>query len=172
MFVKLLRKVRPADKVVAAGVGVTDSTEADYYEIKDNPELNTFSAEQVEKLRHGNNKNVVERVTKMPLININRLIADNLGSAPDLLSTDIEGLGRRYHPFTGSDALSSRRHLLRRSGFFREWWSVRDLEIPYPSRLHSAWRIHGQFRLRRCAAIERVVKPRQFVFVMSANYRG
>jgi Methyltransferase FkbM domain len=37
-------------------------------------------------------ESVVERVLKMPLININRLIAENLASAPDLLSIDVEGL--------------------------------------------------------------------------------
>jgi FkbM family methyltransferase len=92
MFVKMLRADRPGDKVVAAGIGVTETAEADYYEIKDNPELNTFSPQQVEMLQRGKTESVVERVVKMPLININRVIAEHLGSAPDLLSTDIEGL--------------------------------------------------------------------------------
>ena len=35
---------------------------------------------------------MLERVVKMPLISINRLIAEKLGAAPDLLSTDVEGL--------------------------------------------------------------------------------
>ena len=34
----------------------------------------------------------MERVVKMPLLNINRVIAEQLGKAPDLISTDIEGL--------------------------------------------------------------------------------
>ena len=74
------------------GVGVTDATEADYYEIKGNPMLNTFSPDQVKMLQQGQSESVVERVRKMPLININRLIAEQLGKAPDVLSTDIEGL--------------------------------------------------------------------------------
>ena len=44
---KKLRDYRSGDKVVEAGVGVTDQTEADYYEIKGNPMLNTFSPDQV-----------------------------------------------------------------------------------------------------------------------------
>ena len=89
---KKLRDYRPGDTVVEAGVGVTDATDADYYEIKGNPMLNTFSADQVKMLQQGKSENVVERVRKMPLININRLITEQLGKAPDVLSTDIEGL--------------------------------------------------------------------------------
>src|SRR4029077_8382106 len=73
---KKLRDYRPGDIVVEAGVGVTDAVDADYYEIKGNPMLNTFSPEQVERLQKGKTESVVERVRKMPLININRLIAD------------------------------------------------------------------------------------------------
>src|SRR5215813_8721308 len=42
VFVKLLRKFRPHDIVVQAGIGVADTPQADYYEIKGNPMLNTF----------------------------------------------------------------------------------------------------------------------------------
>ena len=92
LFVEMLRRQRPKDVVVAAGIGVTDAVDADYYEIRENPLLNTFSPEQVAMLQKGKTESVVARVSKMPLININRAIADNLGKAPDLLSTDIEGL--------------------------------------------------------------------------------
>jgi len=91
-FAKKLRDYRPGDKVVEAGVGVNDATEVDYYEIKGNPMLNTFSPDQVKMLQQGKSESVVERVRKMPLININRLITEQLGKAPDILSTDIEGL--------------------------------------------------------------------------------
>ena len=93
MFVKMLREQRPNDKVLAAGIGVTDAAEADYYEIKGNPALNTFSPDQVAMLKKERGPDAVERVTKMPLVNINRAITEHLGGvAPDLLSTDIEGL--------------------------------------------------------------------------------
>jgi FkbM family methyltransferase len=87
-----LRATRPGDIVVQAGIGVTDQAEADYYEIKDNPMLNTFSAGQVAALEQARGEPVVERVVKMPLITINDAIARHLGQAPDVLSTDVEGL--------------------------------------------------------------------------------
>ena len=92
MFADLLRRQRPRDVVVEAGIGVTDVMEADYYEIKENPMLNTFSAEQVQRLQAGKAESVVARKVKMPLLNINRVIQDHLGKAPDLLSTDVEGM--------------------------------------------------------------------------------
>jgi FkbM family methyltransferase len=91
-FVKMLREWRPGDTVIQAGIGVHDEAQADYYEIKGNPMLNTFSPETVENLQKGKTENVVERVVKVPLININRVIAEHFGSAPDLISTDVEGL--------------------------------------------------------------------------------
>ena len=87
-----LRRYRPNDVIVEAGVGVTDEASADYYVIRDAPMRNTFSKEDVEYLRKRAGREVVERVMKMPLIALNRLIAEKLGAAPDLLSTDVEGL--------------------------------------------------------------------------------
>ena len=92
VFVALLRERRPRDTVVQAGIGVTDAVEADYYEIRGNPMLNTFSPQQVVHLQKGKTESVVERIVKMPLLNINRVIAEQLGRAPELISTDIEGL--------------------------------------------------------------------------------
>lgn len=83
---------RPNDVIVAAGVGVTDETAADYYVIRGEPMRNTFSKDDVEYLRKREGHEVVERVMKMPLIAMNRLIAEHLGHAPDLLATDVEGL--------------------------------------------------------------------------------
>ena len=91
-YVRQLREKRPRDKVVPAGIGVDDTEAADYFEIKGAPMLNTFSAEQAEYLKKQQGR-VVERVSKMPLININRVIREQLADrTPDLLSTDIEGL--------------------------------------------------------------------------------
>jgi len=87
-----LRLKRPGDTVIEAGIGVDDVAEADYYEIKGNPMLNTFSAAQVARLQRGQTESVVERVVKKPLLDLNRVIAERLGRAPDLLSTDVEGL--------------------------------------------------------------------------------
>ncbi len=91
-FAELLRRRRPRDIVVEAGIGTADAAAADYYVIRDNPMLNTFSREQVEALRRAQHREVVERVVQMPLISLNRLMAEHLGAAPDVLSTDVEGL--------------------------------------------------------------------------------
>jgi FkbM family methyltransferase len=91
-FQSRLHRYRPHDVIVKAGVGVTEETAADYYVIRGAPMRNTFSKDDVEFLRKRAGHEVVERVLKMPLISINRLIAEKLGAAPDLLSTDVEGL--------------------------------------------------------------------------------
>jgi len=87
-----LHRSRPRDVVVNAGVGVSDATEADYYLIRGAPMRNTFSKGNVDYLRKLRGQEVVERVIKMPLISINRLMAEYLRSTPDLLSIDVEGL--------------------------------------------------------------------------------
>lgn len=87
-----LHLYRPRDVIVNAGVGVTDESSADYYVIRDAPMRNTFSKDDVAYLRKRAGHEVVERVMKMPLVSINRVIAEHLGAAPDLLSTDVEGL--------------------------------------------------------------------------------
>lgn len=91
-YARKLRRYRPRDIVVDVGVGVTDAKEADYYVIRGRPTLNTFSLEEVARLRGSAREEVVEQVLKMPLISINRLISTYLGKAPDLLSIDVEGL--------------------------------------------------------------------------------
>jgi FkbM family methyltransferase len=90
-YVAKLRAQRPNDVVVAAGIGIGRETEADYYEIRGHPPLNTFSPGVVEELRKQLGVEV-ERVVKMPLLNVNEVIATHLGRAPDLLSIDVEGL--------------------------------------------------------------------------------
>ncbi|MBE3134240.1 MAG: hypothetical protein IMZ55_12250, partial [Acidobacteria bacterium] len=50
-LIEKLKSVRPGDVVVNAGVGVTDTSEADYYVIRDQWPLNTFSPEDVAILR-------------------------------------------------------------------------------------------------------------------------
>ena len=91
-LVKALKTVRPDDVVVNAGVGVKDSSEADYYVIRDQWPLNTFSPEDVAIIRKRYKDDPVEKVIKMPLIQINRLLAEHFTTAPDLMSIDIEGL--------------------------------------------------------------------------------
>jgi FkbM family methyltransferase len=91
-LVASLKSVRPGDVVVNAGVGVKDSSEADYYIIRDQWPLNTFSPEDVAYIRKRHKDDPVEKVIKMPLIQINRLLAEHFTTAPDLMSIDIEGM--------------------------------------------------------------------------------
>lgn len=89
-YVARLRRVRPRDTVVAAGIGVGDAREADYYIFKDNPWVNTFSSESAEFRQK--NGDELERIEKMPLVPINTVIAEHLRAAPDYLSIDAEGM--------------------------------------------------------------------------------
>jgi len=92
-YVERLKQRRPNDTVVAAGVGVDDAQEADYYVMREHPMLNTFSRDDVAIRQKSHPESVVEKTLKMRLIQINHLIETYLGGkAPDLLSIDIEGL--------------------------------------------------------------------------------
>ncbi len=85
-----LRRERPEDKVLVAGIGIDDTPAADYY-VMNIDELNTFDKGQAEHLERAGQK--ILHVVKMPLVNINRVIADHFGgAAPDYLSIDIEGM--------------------------------------------------------------------------------
>lgn len=89
----LLQRVRPRDVVVGAGIGVTAQTEADYYVIApDEGQLNTFSREQAETLvAKSKGRYRIERVMKIPLLNINDLMLKHWNGPPNLLSLDTEG---------------------------------------------------------------------------------
>jgi FkbM family methyltransferase len=91
-FVRKLRAVRPRDIVVPVGIGIDATEAADYFVVRDRPPLNTFSAEAAEELRQREGADVIERVLRIPLVPVNRIIEEHFGTAPDLLSIDIEGL--------------------------------------------------------------------------------
>ena len=56
--------------------------------------MNTFSREQADAVvAKFQGQRRIEKVLKMPLVNINRIIADHFGGkAPDFVSVDTEGL--------------------------------------------------------------------------------
>ncbi|MEM6291498.1 MAG: FkbM family methyltransferase [Myxococcota bacterium] len=87
---KMLAEVRPKDVVVNAGVGIGEATEADYYLIKDRPQLNTFSKAQVD--RYVAEGGTLEKTVPMKLERIDALIESHFKTAPDFLSIDVEGL--------------------------------------------------------------------------------
>jgi FkbM family methyltransferase len=91
-----LEKVRPRDKTLNAGVGLSaEPTTGDYYLIAGPSAglLNTFSKEDAEELqRKSPGQKVIEKVIKMPLLNINTIMQEHLGGAPNFLSIDTEGM--------------------------------------------------------------------------------
>jgi FkbM family methyltransferase len=87
-----LRSVRPEDRTLAAGIGVADAKEADYY-IMTHHSWNTFSKEEAEhQTQESGGKIRIKEVIKMPLLNINSVIERYLRVAPTFLSVDTEGL--------------------------------------------------------------------------------
>jgi len=91
-----LRAERPRDKVLNAGIGVGDEpTEADFYQFSiENSGLSTFSkevAEHWQTVGMGGILRKIEKVIKLPLLNINKVIEDNFNECPDLISIDAEG---------------------------------------------------------------------------------
>ncbi len=86
-----LRTVRPRDTTLTAGIGVTAVREADYY-LMTEPSWNTFSKEEADhqtKITNGRIK--VEKVVKMPLLDINDVMQEHFNGAPSFLSIDAEG---------------------------------------------------------------------------------
>ena len=87
-----LREVRPKDTLLNIGIGTTDQAQADYY-VMSGAWLNTFSKEQAERVVSSpGSMNRIEKVLKMPLVNINKIIHEHFQGAPDFVSIDTEGL--------------------------------------------------------------------------------
>jgi FkbM family methyltransferase len=89
-LIPIIKKVRPEDKVINAGVAVGEMKEADFY-IFDVKGLNTFDKSEAEKRATYGTFKIME-VEMVPLITINQIIKDNFTTYPDFLSIDIEGL--------------------------------------------------------------------------------
>jgi FkbM family methyltransferase len=87
-----LRKVRPKDVVLEVGVGVTEQTDADYFVIAGDGQLNTFSKKQAETLAKIYKNRNTTAVLKRSLVKINDIIEKNFKASPDILSIDVEGL--------------------------------------------------------------------------------
>lgn len=87
-----IRAVRPEDTTLEAGIGVTAEREADYFIMSDSA-WNTFSkaeADHMTRVTAGQIK--VEKIIKMPLLDINDVMARYFGKAPAYVSIDAEGL--------------------------------------------------------------------------------
>ncbi|MFT7621328.1 MAG: FkbM family methyltransferase [Myxococcota bacterium] len=94
-FADMLKARRPEDTTLNIGIGFSDKTEeADYYVIKGDGALNTFSPEQVARYKAAKDgADAVVEVRKMPLVPVNEVLAKHFdGKAPDIFSIDVEGL--------------------------------------------------------------------------------
>jgi FkbM family methyltransferase len=85
-YYEKLRTVRTRDKVINAGLGATTETQADYYVVGGDGQLNTFSKKQVDEEHL-----IVKEVLKMPIRNVNKVLEENFTTAPALFSVDTEG---------------------------------------------------------------------------------
>jgi len=86
-----LRAVRPRDTTLIAGIGVTAVREADYY-LMTEPSWNTFSKEEADhQSKITNGKIRIEKVIKMPLLDINDVMSEHFQGAPAFVSIDAEG---------------------------------------------------------------------------------
>jgi FkbM family methyltransferase len=90
-YVRKLRSIRSGDVVIAAGIGTTDATEADYYVIRGDGQMNTFSREEAEARKRQKGADAVVEVIKLPLLKLNDVMAQHFKEAPALFSVDAEG---------------------------------------------------------------------------------
>jgi FkbM family methyltransferase len=94
---KKIKQLRPGDIVLNAGIGVTDQEEADFYLFPYEAHgLSTFSKKEAEYWGVVGMKNLgkirYEKVIKVPLISINKVIEKYFTKRPDFISLDVEGL--------------------------------------------------------------------------------
>jgi FkbM family methyltransferase len=87
---KIFKEERPEDICLNIGVGVSNKKEADFY-IMSEKGINTFSKDEAEKIE-SQGKYFIEKIIKIPLININEVIEKYFDNGPDFISLDVEGL--------------------------------------------------------------------------------
>ena len=96
LLCKKLKKVRPADTVINAGVGIDARTEADFFMFPNYANgLSTFSEKDANHWQevgmHGLGKIKFDKIIKIPLVNINSIIEQHFNNEPDFLCIDVEG---------------------------------------------------------------------------------
>ncbi len=83
-------KWRPNDVILNVGVSVSEKNEEDFY-IFNEPGLNTFDKQEADE-RVSLGTYHIEKIIKVPVHDIKRLIDQQFDTFPDLISIDIEGL--------------------------------------------------------------------------------
>lgn len=84
-----IRRSRPRDKCINAGISDGQSREADFF-ILDPHTLNTFSSEEVQKYTKNNRHKLVKTI-KVPLLNINQIFKEHCVDTPNFVNIDVEG---------------------------------------------------------------------------------
>ena len=88
----LLKNERPSDTILHAGVGIMEENAADLYVF---PQAysgwNTFSKKDAEQ-RQAETGVKIKEIIALPLVSINRLMAEYFDPYPNLISVDVEGL--------------------------------------------------------------------------------
>jgi FkbM family methyltransferase len=84
-----LKKERPQDICLNVGIGTGQEEHADFY-IMGSRTLNTFSKEEAERYI-GSEKQKIEKIIQIPLVNINTIIDQYIKKVPDIISLDTEG---------------------------------------------------------------------------------
>lgn len=86
-----LRAVRPRDTTLNAGIGVAAAREADYY-LMSEPSWSTFDkAEAEHQVEVTGGKVFIKEVRKLPLLDVNDVMAEHFKGAPAFVSIDAEG---------------------------------------------------------------------------------
>ena len=89
-LIPIIKKARSEDKVINVGVGVNNSSGAEFYVFNDKG-LSTFDKKEAE-YREGFGTFKIEKVCTIPMQPINSILKENFDTYPDFLSIDIEGL--------------------------------------------------------------------------------
>jgi len=89
LLCEIIRRARPRDTVINAGVSAGEQTSADFF-IMSQRALNTFSREDAERLDKGGTYRI-ENVMSVPLIPVNEILQSNFQKHPNILSIDTEG---------------------------------------------------------------------------------
>jgi FkbM family methyltransferase len=87
-----LRRVRPRDTVLEAGIGIGKPGVADFYMMSE-PSWSTFDRAEAEaRVKATEGKASIREVRRIPLLDVNDVMAKHFqGSAPAFLSVDVEG---------------------------------------------------------------------------------
>jgi FkbM family methyltransferase len=90
-FHKTIKKYRPGDILIPAGVAVNNEKAAEFY-VMDDPLLNTFSLTEAEKLVSRFNRKIKDKIA-VELISINEIFEKYYKkTGHNILSLDVEGL--------------------------------------------------------------------------------